>query len=558
MNVSRRLALWAVLALVGVAFADSSIVVLALPDLLRKFSASVTGVAWVITSYNLALALASFALIAVVRRVDVARLFRVGCALFGGATIACGLANDFGALVAFRAIQGLGGALLLAGSLRFARSFASSPRRGATAWSAATVIGAALGPACGGALTELMGWRSIFFAQAPFAALALVVTLLTFSSVESATAAVRRPRLAVSAALVLVSASLAGLLFLVVVLLIDVWGVSPVKAAIVVSAVPLGALAAQLSFRHPGATSTRVGVVLLSAGLAVLAFLPSTAMVWVAAGLAVAGGGLGLILRHLTQLMIPDAAVSDGDVPWLVGVRHLGLVLGLLMLTPLLAGDLTAASRRATLEGIATVLEAPVPAQSKLQLAIDLAPVLAGPPTGALPNFSQLLERRQIRGADRLGHALDSVVKASITRGFRRTFLLAAILALLTWLPVRSLLSDRRRSRGRPRAATAAAAAAALALVGSEVAQGALSYGTTPAASKPCAARSLPKSAGAAERTFVGGLDAIACRLHTGREQLIADVAGTSLASALVRAVRHPASVPGWLIGYLIAELAKI
>ena len=145
------------LAVVGVAFADSSIVVLALPELLRKFDTSVTGVAWVVTSYNLAVALGSCALVVLARRVAVIRLARVGCALFCGATVACGLANGLWSLVAFRVVQGLGGALLLAGSLRLARSLASTPRRGTAAWSAATVLGAAVGPACGGLLTELLG-----------------------------------------------------------------------------------------------------------------------------------------------------------------------------------------------------------------------------------------------------------------------------------------------------------------------------------------------------------------------------------------------------------------
>jgi hypothetical protein len=183
--------------------------------------------------------------------------------------------------------------------------------------------------------------------------------------------------------------------------------------------------------------------------------------------------------------------------------------------------------------------------------------VLARPATDTLPHFSELLARKQITGADRLGHALDSVVKASITRGFRRSFLLAAIIALLSWLPVQIVLSDGRRRRGQARPA-AAAAVAALTLVGSELARGALSYGSKPAISKPCETRPLPASSGTAERTVIRGLDSIACRLHKGREQLIADAAGTSFASALVRAVQHPKTVPGWLIDYLSAQLAKI
>ena len=556
-NLSRRLALWAVLAVVGLAFADSSIVVLALPELLRKYDASVTGIAWVVTSYNLAVAIGSLALIGLVGRLSVIRLVRVGCVLFCGATIACGLANELWALVAFRVVQGLGGAMLLVGSLRLARSLASTSRRGTASWSAATVIGAAVGPACGGLLTELLGWRSIFFAQAPFAALALAMTAAVVLPLEPASDAAKRPRLAINAALVFVSASLVALLFLAVVLLIDVWSLSPLKAAAAVSAVPLGALAAQLSVKRPGAASTRAGVVLLAGGLAGMAYLPSLNIAWAAVALSVSGAGLGLVLPRLTQLAIPDGVADERDVAWAVGARHVGLVAGLLVLAPLLAADLDTAGNRATLGGIATVLEAPVPAHAKLQLALDLAPVLAQSATHGLPHFSRVLAHKPITGATALGHSLDSVVKGSLTRGFRRAFLLAALLALFAWLPVQLARQEPALGRRRSLALPAAAGVVALALVGSELAQGALGYGHRPALSKPCSARPLPAAAGTSERTLISGLDLLACRLHVGREQLIAKVAGTSLANKLAGYVQRAAGIPGWLLGLLSALLKK-
>ena len=67
---------------VAVAFADSSIVVLALPDLYGAFDTSIVGVSWVITSYNLVVAVCAFLLVPVVRRIDVGRLTRVGLLLF--------------------------------------------------------------------------------------------------------------------------------------------------------------------------------------------------------------------------------------------------------------------------------------------------------------------------------------------------------------------------------------------------------------------------------------------------------------------------------------------
>src|ERR671937_809396 len=102
-------------AAVALAFADSSIVVLALPELLQRFHTSVSDVAWVVTSYNLAVALVAAVLARV--RLDPARAARAGLALFTAASIACAAANGLWLLVAFRAVQGAGGALVLVAAL---------------------------------------------------------------------------------------------------------------------------------------------------------------------------------------------------------------------------------------------------------------------------------------------------------------------------------------------------------------------------------------------------------------------------------------------------------
>src|SRR5438046_725818 len=104
-----------VAAAVALAFADSSIVVLALPELLQRFHTSVSDVAWVVTSYNLAVAVVAAALVRV--RLDPARAARVGLTVFTAASIACALANGLWLLVAFRAAQGAGGALTLVAAL---------------------------------------------------------------------------------------------------------------------------------------------------------------------------------------------------------------------------------------------------------------------------------------------------------------------------------------------------------------------------------------------------------------------------------------------------------
>ena len=97
----------------AVAFADSSIVVLALPDLYGAFNTSIVGVSWVITSYNLVVAVAAAAIAALSRHLDPRRWAQVGLALFTVASIGCAASWSLPALIVFRCVQGLGGAFLL-------------------------------------------------------------------------------------------------------------------------------------------------------------------------------------------------------------------------------------------------------------------------------------------------------------------------------------------------------------------------------------------------------------------------------------------------------------
>src|SRR5262249_39896908 len=148
-------------AMVAIAFADSSIVVLALPQLYSRFETSITGVSWIVTSYNAAVAVTALAFVFLVHRFRARLVFCTGAVLFLAATIACASAQALWFLIAARCVQGAGAGLLLAGSLSFLP---------AGTWTLAGTYGAALGPALGGILTQLFDWRAVFVAQAPFAA----------------------------------------------------------------------------------------------------------------------------------------------------------------------------------------------------------------------------------------------------------------------------------------------------------------------------------------------------------------------------------------------------
>ena len=123
-----------------------------------------------------------------------------------------------------------------------------------------------------------------------------------------------------------------------------------------------------------------------------------------------------------------------------MAVRHVGLVLGLLVLTPLLAHDLGRGVDRAKLVGTGLVLDAPLPAATKVPLAIDLARTLQHAPRGKVPDFAPQFERRAAQGGPRyalrsLDDRLASTVRAIVTRSFRKSFLLAALLALGAAVP---------------------------------------------------------------------------------------------------------------------------
>ncbi len=548
-RLGRAVSLWSVLGAVAVAFADSSIVVLALPDLLREYDSSIGGVSWVVTAYNLVLALASLALVVGARRIGERRLVQVGLALFLAASLACGLAWNLVPLVAFRSLQGLGGALLLVGSLPLVRRLAATPARGATLWIAAGVVGIALGPASGGLLTELLSWRAVFFAQAPLAALALVIAFRARPSELAAPGEAiaakktdRSRRLSANIALALVSAALVGLLFLAVVLLVNVWRLSPLAAAAVVSAIPLATFLVQpLAARVKSRAAATAGVVALAGGLAGMALLPARNILWVLASLALAGLGLGIVIPTLSRIALSGAATGTGAGAWNISARHLGLVAGLLIVTPILTADLSHEGERAKLQGTAAVLDTPLAVPTKLELAFSLVPVLGRPARKGLPNFSAEVKRRHIPEATDLGARLDSIVQAALTRGFRRSYLATGLLGLLALVPFAfALPADPSRARRRTLAAPALALVAAASLIGAETASGTFSYGSKPRLYAACAERAPYPGHGigaAGQRVALATLDRIACHYDKSREQLVVDLAARGANSKILIAV---------------------
>ena len=159
----------ALLALgVGLALADSSIVTLALPEILGEFDVAITTVAWVLTSFNLVLAVVVVPASYVARRRP-REAFVAGSAVFAAASLGCGIAPSFDVLVGARCVQAVGAALVVTAALDLLAEVLDGDERALRTWIAASILGAALGPAIGGILTQLLGWESIFLAQVPLA-----------------------------------------------------------------------------------------------------------------------------------------------------------------------------------------------------------------------------------------------------------------------------------------------------------------------------------------------------------------------------------------------------
>jgi EmrB/QacA subfamily drug resistance transporter len=179
---------WVIAAAVlgsSMAFIDGTAVNVALPALQADLKASVTGVQWVVESY--ALVLAGLLLVggSLGDRFGRRRVFTIGVALFALASAGCGLAPGITALIAARAGQGLGAALLVPGSLALLSASFDAGRRGRAigTWSGWTAITAAVGPVLGGWLVDRASWRWIFFLNLPLAA--AVVALAAWKVPES-------------------------------------------------------------------------------------------------------------------------------------------------------------------------------------------------------------------------------------------------------------------------------------------------------------------------------------------------------------------------------------
>ena len=175
----RRMVLAATVLASAMAFIDGSVVTIALPVIQEQLQASFQELQWIVNAYTLMLGALILIGGALGDRVGRRRIFVIGIAIFALASVACGLATDAKILIAARAVQGIGAALLVPQSLAIiAATFPRDVRGKAIGvWAAASAITTSLGPPLGGFLIDVWSWRIAFLINVPLAALSLWMTL---------------------------------------------------------------------------------------------------------------------------------------------------------------------------------------------------------------------------------------------------------------------------------------------------------------------------------------------------------------------------------------------
>jgi MFS family permease len=457
---------------IALAFADASVAVLALPQIVVRLHTSISHVTWVITAYNLALIASTLAVLPIASRLASRRALVAGLSVFGLASLGSGAAGSLMLLIVWRCVQGVGGALLLCASLPLLRPRAGGGAEGTAqlrSWAVAAAFGAGVGPSAGGVLTQIFDWRAIFFAQAPVAAAAAMAAVAGHLGSDPASApsppaapphaavpsertrgAGTAPALA-NLALSLISAGLIGALFLATILLINVWQLSPLGAAGVLAVIPLTTVITERAVtERPAAVAGAAGAVVLALGLVVLALVSHRMVGLALIALCLCGVGLGLAFPALTRVALSTAGPPVARAARTVAAREGGLVLGLVLLTPILVNQLDAAPARATPPIFRAIITAPLSLATKIQLGAGLQAASAKAPASELPDLGPPFARAAA-GADPTTRAhlaalevqVRALVQSAVTRGFRTPLLLCAGLSLLA-IPALIMLRSAR------------------------------------------------------------------------------------------------------------------
>ena len=325
---------------------DNTIVNVALPTIRRDLGASLTQLQWIVDAYTVVLATLLILSGSIADRIGRKRVFALGLALFSAGSLLCSAAPSPGWLIAFRALQGVGGSMLNPVAMSIIRNVFTDPRERAQAigvWGGVVGISMALGPLVGGALTDAAGWRSIFWINVPIGLLAIVLVARVVPESRAA-----RPRRLDPVGQVLAMVFLATLTYSIIEGGAAGWSSAQVQvSAIVAAAAAIGFVARERRAPEPlidlrffrsvpftGATLTAIAAFIALGGF----LLVTNLYLQIDRGLSPIHGGLyTLPMAALAFVAAPLSGRIVGRhgsrVPLLVG--GLGLAGGSLILTQL-------------------------------------------------------------------------------------------------------------------------------------------------------------------------------------------------------------------------------
>jgi hypothetical protein len=223
-----------------------------------------------------------------------------------------------------------------------------------------------------------------------------------------------------------------------VILLINGWRLEPLEAGLVVTVLPLAAIAAARQGRRiiPLWVRAASGAILIAGGSAALGWLPHAGAGWTIAPQLAIGSGLGLALSALTERALAGRSAQAVHGGWTIAARHAGIVLGLLLLTPLFTADLERNEDDALAAGTAVVLDSDIPPLEKVGVARDiLVAVDEAQEDFTVPDVSQVIGEDDDAYRE-LASDLQKQLNRAVTNAFSRSFLVAAALGLLALAPI--------------------------------------------------------------------------------------------------------------------------
>jgi hypothetical protein len=261
------------------------------------------------------------------------------------------------------------------------------------------------------------------------------------------------------------------------------------------------------------------GCALVGGGVLALAWLPTASLWWTVVPQALAGAGMGLALTALGGGLLPER--TPRDAARLLAIRHAGIAAILAIAAPIAAHQLDTSTLEAREQGVALVLDAPLPPLDKIKLAPALLKGVESDQPRAGLRRAVAAERHSFEGAnlaayDELGRRADDTLVTAVGDAFRASFVIAGAAGFLAALV---LLAGARLGALAAAGTLAVAVPAAYAGIYGAVAP------EPPAILDPCTAKRTPPGGGgitgALQRQALVLLDRTACRLGSSREELV-------------------------------------